>query len=331
MEKLVNTPFDKIANYVPTEEDVRLSELINRYLHYKKEKELRIRAFFEDVVRKSKVDKNLKDKMLYILSFATIEAYTSESSCTMIIKSTERNLDIDIPLQLKKNTMSPKISITKSAEGLESAIAGLIISSIDFNEFENICNFLALFKDTKQYNLDIDLLGFNLTMNSNEIDIKEIKNDYAPNIITVTAKGNINFIRQAKRGGNEEYINTFLSHLFFFLNNSYVKRSEIPPQLMSYEYTNEEELKNIIDKNEESNPSINNQSFRTSEEKYYIEINNEIKELNGVIEITEEDEDNYLCKFFDESTLKVSKTKIFKIVKYQRTQSRAENILGIRH
>lgn len=316
--------FAKVINYKIKEGDITLLEAINRALQYERIKENKNKDFLNKVLAKSDIEVILKDRLSYIFNLVSIYCEESDEDYTLRISSNISGLDVDFELTIKKNSVAPSIKVNDKPTELESIIANVITRNTSFEELIDLCKINTMYNCNKTYVASIGELPIELNLSDNKITIKEkgtnetrysnILEIWSPNVYT----------NERIDSSISEELHTIRNNLMFFIKNSYVNKSELPEQLFSYDYTNENELEQLIKSSSITNPN------EESEDYYYIEVGNSVKELTDISTLEEIEKNVYKCVFTDGSSLEFSKNRLFTVTKSKRPSSKAEKILGVR-
>lgn len=328
MDSINKDPFATIINYKPTSDDITVLEVINRAMRYKNEKDEKNRTFLTNIIEKSNIDDNLKTRLCYIINFLSISCKETDESYSLTLESTQTGLSIYLVFELKKNWSSPKIILSCGTNELESIIAEIFTSNASVEEFTDICKFNLLYNNDKDYTIKVNSLPIEIKLEENKISMTE-KEAYRFNegIFDLYIGTHSISLHDIYGSDNEETLIAIRGNLLFFLSNSYVKKSDVPPQLMSYDCTNTDDTKELFS-------SVNvyhNYEDNELDQKYFIEVNLELKELKGIRRFNLIENNFYKIYFNDGSTLEVPTNKIFKIGKRpNQKETLAEKALGLK-
>lgn len=328
MDSINKDPFSTVINYKPTSDDITVLEVINRAICYKNEKSEKNRTFLNSIIEKSSIDDNLKMRLCYIINFLSISCKETDESYSLTLESTQTGLSIYLVFELKKNWSSPKIKLSCETNELESIIAEIFTSNASIEEFEDICKFNFLYNNDKDYTIKVNSLPVEIKLEKNKISMTE-KGAYGFNedIFDLYPGSHSISLHDIYGSDNEETLIAIRGNLLFFLSNSYVKKSDVPPQLMSYDCTNIDEAKELFG-------SVNyyhDYEDNELDQKYFIEVNLELKELKGIRRFNLIENNFYKIYFNDGSTLEVPTNKIFKIGKRpNQKETLAEKALGLK-
>lgn len=328
MDSINKDPFATVINYKPTSDDITVLEVINRAICYKNEKNEKNRTFLNSIIEKSTIDDNLKMRLCYIINFLSISCKENDESYSLTLESMQTGLSIYLVFELKKNWSTPKIRLSCETNELESIIAEIFTSNASIEEFTDICKFNLLYNNGKDYTIKVNSLPIEIKLEENKISMTEKEayrfNEGIFDLYIGTHSINLHDIYGSD---NEEALIAIRGNLLFFLSNSYVKKSDVPSQLLSYDCTNEDATKELFS----STNFYHNYEDNELDQKYFIEVNLELKELKGIRRFNIIENNFYKIYFNDGSTLEVPTNKIFKIGKRpNQKETLAEKALGLK-
>lgn len=325
MGKETFNPFAAVVNYTPRENDITLEDAINCAMKYEEKKKEKNKSFFEFLIKSSDEDSRVKDRLLYIFNNIDLLCEEDDDAYTLILESTLNGLEIYLTFELNKNSTNPSIKCTCEQNEIESIISSFLLRNLDEQDIIRICNMNLVYGNDKDYSIKINGLPIELNLSEDRIVLRTIDDgdEYNQNIFSIYPNSEYLYIDNSLP--KEGYTFSIINNLSFFAKSCYVKKEDIPREILKYGCDSKTTLERLIETSDIGNDEEVIQS-------YYIALPNEIKELEGVEEILDssEEETNYVCTFEDGSSLEFAKDRLFTINKRTKKFTMAEKALSLK-